>query len=71
MNNTEDVKPGSLERVVSQHIRERVPGELALGFARYESLRKLNPRKYRELHDRNMKGENFDGMVDALVLANK
>ena len=61
---------GSLDAVVSQHIRERLPGELALGFARYEVLRRLNPRQYRELHDRNMNGENFDRMVDALVLAN-
>ena len=67
---SELAQTGSLDAVVSQHIHERLPGELALGFARYEALRRLNPRQYRELHDRNMKGEKFDGMVDALVLAN-
>lgn len=65
-----NVRVSPLDAVVSQHIRGRLPGELALGFARYEALRRLNPRQYRELHDRNMFGENFDRMVDALVLAN-
>jgi hypothetical protein len=66
----QDAPRRSMQRVVSQHIRERLPAELALGFARYEALRRLNPRQYSELHNRNIKGENFDGMVDALVLAN-
>lgn len=59
-----------LDQVVNRHIRERSSGEMALGFARYEALRRVSPRQYRELHNRNMKGENFDGMVDMLVLAN-
>lgn len=67
---SEPDQAGSLDAVISQHIRERLPGELALGFARYEALRRLNPRQYRELHDQNMNGENFDRIVDALVLSN-
>lgn len=51
-------------------MKEHVHGELAIGYTRYEALRKINPRQYRELHERNMNGENFDSMVDALVLAN-
>ena len=42
--------------------------ELALGFLRYEALRKLNSRQYEELHKRNLNGENFDGMVDELIV---
>ena len=44
--------------------------ELALGFLRYEALRKLTPRKFSELHVRNLRGENFDEMVDKLVVEN-
>jgi hypothetical protein len=41
--------------------------ELAIGWLRYEALRKLTPQKYTELHRRNMAGERFDDMVDELV----
>lgn len=34
--------------------------------ARYERLRRLNPRQFAELHQRNLAGERFDDMVDAL-----
>lgn len=34
--------------------------------ARYERLRRLNPRQFAELHQRNLAGERFDHLVDAL-----
>lgn len=39
-----------------------------LNFARYEALRKLTPRQYHDLQERNMNGENFDEMVDDIAL---
>lgn len=42
--------------------------ELALGHLRYEALRKLTPLQFAALHKRNLAGENFDEMVDVLVL---
>ena len=42
--------------------------ELALGYLRYEALRKLNCHEVEDLHKRNMYGDNFDDMVDELVL---
>ena len=42
--------------------------QLVLGFLRFEALRKLNPRKFAELHKRNLNGENFDGMIDSLII---
>ena len=42
--------------------------ELALGYLRYEALRKLNPRQFSALNKRNMAGENFDEMVDEMVV---
>jgi hypothetical protein len=40
-----------------------------LGWTRYEKARKLNPAQWAELHQRNLRGENFDGMIDALPAA--
>ena len=34
--------------------------------SRYEKLRKFNVRQFAELYERNLKGENFDEMVDKL-----
>ena len=40
-----------------------------LGWTRYEKARKLNPAQWAELHQRNLRGENFDDMIDALPAA--
>jgi hypothetical protein len=37
-----------------------------LGWTRYEKARKLNPAQWAELHQRNLRDENFDDMIDAL-----
>lgn len=37
-----------------------------LGWTRYEKARKLNVAQWAELHQRNLRGENFDDMIDAL-----
>lgn len=37
-----------------------------LGWTRYEKARKLNPAQWAELHQRNLRGGNFDDMIDAL-----
>ena len=42
--------------------------ELAIGYMRYKALRKLNPRQFNELNERNLAGEFFDDMVDELVV---
>ena len=40
-----------------------------LGFERYEKARKLNPAQWAALHKRNLDGEFFDDMIDALMPA--
>lgn len=40
--------------------------DFKLGYERYEKLRKLNARQFSELYERNIRGENFDEMVDKL-----
>lgn len=41
--------------------------ELAIGWMRYEVTRKLNARQFTELCLRNVRGEQFDDMIDQLV----
>lgn len=41
--------------------------EAAKGHARYEAYRRCDRHTVADLHDRNLKGENFDDMVDALI----
>ncbi len=42
--------------------------ELAAGHLRYETLCKLKPLQFEELHRRNLAGENFDDMVTELFV---
>lgn len=57
-----------IETLVAQAISERDPKELALGYLRYEALRKLAPYSYLELCRKNIReGHRFDDMVDELI----
>lgn len=49
-------------------IAETMPKSiLALAYLRYEVIRKLNPRDFTVLFDRNLSGENFDSMIDEMI----
>ena len=41
--------------------------ELAIGWMRYKALSRLNAEQYKQLIQDNMRGRNFDDMVDELV----
>jgi len=41
-----------------------------LGYLRYEALRKLTPQGFYKLWEKNIKGKNFDEMVNELVIKN-
>lgn len=42
--------------------------ELAIGYLRYEALRKVTPKKYQEPYNNNVvNGTWFDDMVDELI----
>ena len=57
-----------IETLVAEAMTERDPKELALGFLRYEALRKLAPYSYLELCRKNIReGHRFDDMVDQLL----
>lgn len=58
----------TLEQKVQESMKFLVPAESALGWLRYEALRKLNHRQYKKLCDENFKGRAFDELVDELIL---
>ncbi len=57
-----------LKNKINQAIGDRPIDDLALGFLRYEALRKLNVVEFAVLIERNLRGENFDEMIDEWLL---
>jgi len=53
----------TLEQLIEKTLAARTPEELALGWLRYETLRKFSVAAYQCLTYRNLQGENFDEMV--------
>ena len=60
---------GSLARLVRLCVANHTPEELALGWLRYEALRRVNPRIFSEMNSRNMSGEFFDDIVTEALLS--
>ena len=42
--------------------------DICVGYLRYEALRKLNIMEFAAIYTRSLAGENFDAMVDELVV---
>lgn len=58
-----------LRDLICRTVEERYEAEMALGFLRYEELRKLNAKQFAALHASNIKGEGrFDDLVDAMII---
>ncbi len=58
----------NIETLVAEAMTRHDPKELALGYLRYESLRKLGPARYSELCRKNIhEGRRFDDLVDELI----
>jgi hypothetical protein len=60
---------GSLDRLVRLCVSNHTPEELALGWLRYEALRRVNPRIFAEMNRRNLAGEFFDDIVTEALLS--
>ena len=71
MKNTQNsaASSGSLDRLVRLCVANHTPEELALGWLRYEALRRVNPRIFAEMNRRNLAGEFFDDIVTEALLA--
>ena len=54
----------SLERLVKLVVSNHKPEELALGYLRYEAIRRMSPRTFGEIHKLNLSGRIFDDLVD-------
>ena len=64
-----DVKDSALSRLVCGTVICREPHDLALGWLRYEALRKLNVEQFRDTFVYAMDNDiPFDTLVDGLVL---
>lgn len=63
---SEDAK--KIDREIARCMSGVHPEELALGYLRYEALRRLTPREFTKLYKRNLASNPFDDLVDALVL---
>ncbi len=61
----------TLEQLITDTIADRTPEQLALGWLRYEELRRFSVAAYQCLVSRNLEGENFDEMVTGEMLKRK
>jgi len=52
-----------LEKLVALCVANHTPEELALGWLRYESVRKMNPSIFGEMSRLNVDGETLDAFV--------
>jgi hypothetical protein len=53
----------TINEIITETIADRTPEQLALGWLRYEELRRFSVAAYQCLTARNLDGENFDEMV--------
>jgi hypothetical protein len=63
------MKPEIKDKI--DNLRQKDPHDLddwIHGWLRYEALRKLNVMEFAGLFERNIRGENFDEMIDELIL---
>jgi hypothetical protein len=56
-----------LNDLVQRCIDSNTPAELALGWLRYEAVRKMHPRQFAAMCERNLDGEFFDDIVTEAV----
>ena len=66
---THTAPPVDLDRLVRLCVGNHSPEELALGWLRYEALRRVNPRIFEEMNRRNLAGEFFDDIVTEALLS--
>lgn len=60
----------TLEQLVLRTIESHSDAEMALGFLRYQELRRLTVRKFAALTASAIKGSGrFDDLVDAMIIS--
>jgi hypothetical protein len=71
MNQNKRNKMKTLDQLITDTIADRTTEQLALGWLRYEELRRFSVAAYQCLISRNLDGENFDEMVTVELLKRK
>lgn len=66
MEQQDETNP-DMDRLVRMVAASHTTKELALGFLRYETVRRLSPPRFKELCTLNLSGESFDDLVDAAL----
>jgi len=61
----------TINEIITDTIADRTPEQLALGWLRYEELRRFSVAAFQCLVARNLEGENFDEIVTAEMLKRK
>ena len=59
----------TMNRIVQLAISNNAPEDMALGFIRYEVVRRMNPRSFADLVRGNVMGKRFDDLVDDAISA--
>lgn len=68
MNSTTGLTAGSLHCLARLVVANHSPDELALGFLRYEVVRRMSSREFGQLCKANLSGAKFDDLVtEAMV----
>jgi len=57
------MKNDDIDKLVSRLVADFTPEELALGFLRYEALRRVRAPRFSEMLRQNLAGEFFDDIV--------
>lgn len=68
MSKLTDSQSDSLDRLVRLCVANHTPEELALGWLRYEALRRVSPRIFAAITRRNLGGECFDDIVTEALM---
>ena len=55
------------QRLVRLVASNHTPEELALGYLRYEAVRRMNPNTFGKLYKLNLSGRFFDDLVDEAI----
>lgn len=61
----------SLNEIITRTMRDRTQSELALGWLRYETLRRWTLQEVTKAHKLNLNGKNFDSLVDESIVRDR
>jgi len=71
MENTSTNSPSLDQQIIDLETKLRVAlrmnDEFFRDHFRYEAVRKMNVRQFSDVYNRNLRGENFDDMIDEIA----